>query len=262
VALDDIGTGHSNLDRIALLKPDILKIDDSLIRGIESDFYKQEVFKALSSLSQRIGAMVLAEGVESASEAMICLELGAEYVQGFHLARPSAPDDASMQSAELNARAMAAEFRDAMVGNLRHRRRQHQCFAFVFNRALACVSGERVEDMSAALAEAITQSAGIEQLFVLDAQGLQVAGVAGGKAPAQPSPLFHPHDLGTDHSMKDYYYLTYDSSIKRYTTEPHISLATGRLCVTLAGWFRAAGSNSEYMLGMDVRPDIQWKGED
>jgi len=41
MALDDVGAGHSNLDRIPLLKPDVIKIDRSLITGVESDFYKQ-----------------------------------------------------------------------------------------------------------------------------------------------------------------------------------------------------------------------------
>src|SRR5581483_2074621 len=57
IALDDVGAGHSNLNRIPLLKPDILKIDRYLIQNIHAEFYKQEVFKSLANLSRKIGAL-------------------------------------------------------------------------------------------------------------------------------------------------------------------------------------------------------------
>ena len=45
IALDDVGAGHSNLNRIPLIKPDILKIDRFLVQNIQDDFYKQEVLE-------------------------------------------------------------------------------------------------------------------------------------------------------------------------------------------------------------------------
>ena len=59
-ALDDLGSGFSNLARIGPLKPEILKLDRSLVAGIESDFHKQEVFRALVGLGRRVGSLVLA----------------------------------------------------------------------------------------------------------------------------------------------------------------------------------------------------------
>ena len=49
VVMDDVGAGHSNLDRIPLFRPDVIKIDRSLVTGVEADFYKQETFKSLVS---------------------------------------------------------------------------------------------------------------------------------------------------------------------------------------------------------------------
>ena len=90
VVLDDVGAGHSNLDRIPLIRPDIIKIDRSLITGVDADFYKQETFKSLVSLSRRIGALVVAEGIETEREAVAALELGADLLQGYFLGRPQA----------------------------------------------------------------------------------------------------------------------------------------------------------------------------
>src|SRR5580658_1622297 len=64
IALDDLGTGFSNLSRISLLRPDILKLDRLLVMQIEDDFHKQEVFRSVVNLGRRVGALILAEGVE------------------------------------------------------------------------------------------------------------------------------------------------------------------------------------------------------
>ena len=57
IALDDVGAGYSNLNRIPMAKPDVIKIDMSLIRNINHDYYKQEVFKSLRTLSKKIGGI-------------------------------------------------------------------------------------------------------------------------------------------------------------------------------------------------------------
>jgi len=53
VVLDDVGAGHSNLDRITYVKPDILKVDRSLIQDIHKDYYKQGILKFLVNLSEK-----------------------------------------------------------------------------------------------------------------------------------------------------------------------------------------------------------------
>ena len=88
LVLDDVGAGHSNLDRIPIIRPDVLKIDRSLIRQLDSDYHKQETVKSLAHLARRIGALVVAEGVETEAETLTAMELGADLLQGFYLARP------------------------------------------------------------------------------------------------------------------------------------------------------------------------------
>jgi len=87
VALDDVGKGHSNLDRIPVIQPDIIKIDRSLVTCIQDDYYRQEIFKSLVKLSHKIGAFALAEGVESEDEVLCTLELGANLLQGYYFFR-------------------------------------------------------------------------------------------------------------------------------------------------------------------------------
>ncbi len=70
IALDDFGKGHSNLDRITLIKPDILKLDRSLIQDIHQHYHKQQMVKSLINLSHKFGALVIAEGIECIEESI------------------------------------------------------------------------------------------------------------------------------------------------------------------------------------------------
>jgi EAL domain-containing protein (putative c-di-GMP-specific phosphodiesterase class I) len=91
VAIDDAGTGYSNLEAIMKLEPTYLKIDMSLVRGIEASVVKQELIKALSGMARSIKAQVIAEGIETPAEYQTLLDLGVEFGQGYLFARPGAP---------------------------------------------------------------------------------------------------------------------------------------------------------------------------
>ena len=82
IALDDFGIGYSNMDRIAILKPHIVKLDSSLIKDIASCQHKQEIFKSITGLSRRIGAVVIAKSIDSKEEAIKSLEMRADFLQG------------------------------------------------------------------------------------------------------------------------------------------------------------------------------------
>jgi len=88
VALDDVGTGHSNLERIARIKPDIIKIDRCLIHDLDQERYRYIVVRSLRNLAQSIGALVLAEGLETEGEALAALDLDINLHQGYYYAKP------------------------------------------------------------------------------------------------------------------------------------------------------------------------------
>ncbi|MFB3739659.1 MAG: EAL domain-containing protein [Candidatus Velamenicoccus archaeovorus] len=96
VAVDDAGAGFSSLTRILRLRPDFLKLDVALIRGIDADPARQGLASALSSFASGIGAAIVAEGIETDTELEILRELGVPFGQGFLLGRP-APLDALIQ---------------------------------------------------------------------------------------------------------------------------------------------------------------------
>ncbi len=89
LALDDVGTGYATLGTLETVRPDYLKMDASLVRGIHENLIKQELLSSLMQIGRRMGAEVIAEGIESADETATLRALGARYGQGFHFARPA-----------------------------------------------------------------------------------------------------------------------------------------------------------------------------
>ena len=89
VALDDVGSGTASMQMIMELKPDIIKIDRSIISNIHTELSKQSIFSSIVKLGKDLDIKVLAEGIETKEEAEYCKSTGIDMVQGFHYARPS-----------------------------------------------------------------------------------------------------------------------------------------------------------------------------
>ena len=88
-AVDDAGSGYAGLGSIANLEPDFIKLDISLITGIDTNFIKQNLVETMVKFANDHGAMVIAEGVERAEEFMTVRNIGVHLVQGFFLHKPS-----------------------------------------------------------------------------------------------------------------------------------------------------------------------------
>ena len=94
IAVDDIGTGFGSREILEELRPNYLKLDGSLVRKIDQNLIKQELLHSLVRIANRIGASVIAEGVETEHEALALAAAGAHYGQGYLFARPSScPDE-------------------------------------------------------------------------------------------------------------------------------------------------------------------------
>ena len=91
IAVDDMGAGYAGLTSFALLEPEYVKLDMSLIRGVDTSLTKQKVIRSMTSLSKDMGMSVVAEGVETIAEADTLSGLGCDYLQGFLYAKPSRP---------------------------------------------------------------------------------------------------------------------------------------------------------------------------
>jgi EAL domain-containing protein (putative c-di-GMP-specific phosphodiesterase class I) len=87
-ALDDMGTGTTNLRLLTDLEPDYIKMDITLTRGIAHSAQKQALARYLLELGERCGAELIAEGIEGPDDCDTLRSLGFMLGQGFYLGRP------------------------------------------------------------------------------------------------------------------------------------------------------------------------------
>jgi EAL domain-containing protein (putative c-di-GMP-specific phosphodiesterase class I) len=88
LAVDDAGAGYSSLRHIVDLAPDVIKVDRSLVQGIDVDPARRSLFVALVTFAGDLGAVLVAEGVENADEARQLSTWGVRLAQGWHYGRP------------------------------------------------------------------------------------------------------------------------------------------------------------------------------
>lgn len=88
LAVDDAGAGHSGLQQILKMRPDLIKLDRSLIEGISEDPGRRALAAALTMFARETGSRLIAEGVETEDELAMLRALGMDKVQGYLLGRP------------------------------------------------------------------------------------------------------------------------------------------------------------------------------
>jgi EAL domain-containing protein (putative c-di-GMP-specific phosphodiesterase class I) len=93
LAIDDVGAGFSSLRHIVLTRPDVLKIDRTLVDGISNDPILNTLVQSLVDFSHGMDAKVVAEGIETGADAAVLLTLGVDYGQGWYFGRPGSVDD-------------------------------------------------------------------------------------------------------------------------------------------------------------------------
>ncbi len=91
VALDDLGAGYSSLNLLHQLRPDFVKLDMELVRNVHQDPYKGLITRKILEIAQHLDIKTVAEGVEYAEELAWLREHGADFVQGYLIAKPTTP---------------------------------------------------------------------------------------------------------------------------------------------------------------------------
>ena len=255
IALDDVGAGHSNLNRIPLIKPDILKIDRFLIQDIQLDFYKQEVLKSLLSMARHLGTLIIAEGVETEEEIMMLLDMGVDMVQGFYFAKPRRNDQLQCSLVLEKVERLGVLFKQKLIkkidGNRFH---MNQYYSMILEMQIELEKSVPV-DFDGQLTKMIAAFPQAEGLYILGEDGIQeTETVFNPLYQSVRNPvMFRPTSAGADHTMKDYYYFLMETDLGKgsFVTKPYLSMASGNVCVTLAALFKDAGQR-KHILCIDI----------
>jgi EAL domain-containing protein (putative c-di-GMP-specific phosphodiesterase class I) len=92
LAIDDVGAGFSSLRHIVVTAPDVIKLDRSIVSGLDTDPVLATLVRSLTEFARSCSARVVAEGVETAGEAAALRALGVDLGQGWHFGRPGPPE--------------------------------------------------------------------------------------------------------------------------------------------------------------------------
>lgn len=88
IALDDFGTGYSSLSYLKKMNVDFIKVDKSFIRDLAADRNDFALVEAIIVMAHKLGIKVIAEGVETAEQRDILIQIGCDFVQGYYYAKP------------------------------------------------------------------------------------------------------------------------------------------------------------------------------
>ncbi|NLI92709.1 MAG: EAL domain-containing protein [Peptococcaceae bacterium] len=255
IALDDVGSGFSNLDRIPLTKPDIIKIDRGLLQDLDKQYYKQEVFKSLVGLSKNIGALVVAEGIETVEEAFISLELGADLLQGYYFSRPveAAPRQIYRHEDKINL--VASRFSTYVNTKNKNERLKLAKYDIMIQDVRAFLMNVSRSELDGKMKEILNKLVSVDCMYVLDSSGFQISETAcRPNLKTHRSSIFQPAQKGENHSLKSYYYSLVNFGLAKYVTSPYISMATGKLCITISATCHDC-DNENIIFCMDFDPD-------
>jgi EAL domain-containing protein (putative c-di-GMP-specific phosphodiesterase class I) len=88
IAVDDLGAGYAGLTSFAQLEPEVVKLDMSLVRGINAQPTKKTLVRTMITMCRELGMQVVAEGIETPEERDAIVEAGCDLLQGYLFARP------------------------------------------------------------------------------------------------------------------------------------------------------------------------------
>lgn len=230
IALDDFGIGQSSFDRLAVVRPDIIKIDRSLIADIEDNYIHQEIVQAICKMSANIGALALAEGVETLEEAVYSKHLGATLVQGFWFAKPSidpTDNDFNLKIDQIKSRC------HHMMMNLHQQhenlRVEAESLCQEFHSAILHIS--ELSEWTHHIGALVGNYPDMEALYLINGDAKQVGQTL---MRCNTRAFYEPTEEGSDHSLRDYYTRTKESLNGFHLTSNYVSLASGNICCTYA----------------------------
>lgn len=233
IALDNVSAGEEAVNRIMLVNPDIIKIDRFIVSSIETNTYNQEVFKSIINTAKQIGAMTIAEGVETVDEVITCMLMGVDYFQGYYFSRPEQfnflfTNEARLKLEDAAHRLNLSIKKNPTVVNVKIESYKRAVFDLVNT-----LKGTPSDEYEAVLKKYVYEHKEIECAFLIDEKGFQITETI--MTPdTEIMPGFKPELKGVNHDIKNYFYAVKEQIEDPFISGWYISAATGKNCKTIS----------------------------
>lgn len=240
IALDDFGAGSSNFDRVWKIRPQIVKLDRSLIVQAANNKRISRLLPQMISLLHEAGAMVLVEGIETAEEAYIALDADADFAQGYYFGRPR-----PVLASQNEAKAVISQVWSAFEENWKNERQQSRNKLAPYMNAIGYASvllssGRAIPESCASFLEL----AGANFCYLLDQNGRQIgfnlwSSASCPGADPRLAPLRNTN--GARWTRRPYFRRAIENFGKVQVTRPYFSSSSANLCVTVSISFKIDG---------------------
>ena len=233
IALDDFGAGHSNIDRVWQLQPDIVKLDRRVIEQAARSAHVARLLPKLISLLHEAGALVLVEGVETLREALLVMECDADFAQGFFFARPA---PGGVDKAE--SRTVIDNLWQSYLTYAEEKNNEQAILLAAYATALQSTADRSIEGAdSPSTCKDLLLLDGAVRCFILNAQGEQLGGDVSANGPGASSPglslgLIDPR--GACWERRPYFKNAVEHPGVVQITKPYLSINGAHFCVTLS----------------------------
>lgn len=240
VALDNVGGGNSNLQRVTSINPDLVKIDRALVSEIDRSPYRQEIFKSIVNLSKGIGASVVAQGTSNLEESVTALMLGADFLQGFYFSGPTTYERLKTLELAKPVKETAAGFKRYFEVNLQSQMEYRLSYIHKAQELIAKAQAVGAGDegaWDALIVGFLAENSQVECVYLIDYCGVQLTQTYLSPYLKVGLGLFTPGVVGDMHQIKHYYYAVREGLEDPFLSDWYVSGATGHPCRTLSASF-------------------------
>lgn len=246
IAIDDFGTGESQFDRLSIVKPDIVKIDKSLLRDIDSNDINAEILKSIANMCKNIGAISLCEGVEYESEILKSLNFGIDIFQGYFFAHPSnvKPNHKSISNKIIT---VGLEHKNNLESIIKSKNELLQEACDISQKIISIMTSDK-DNQKKSILNIIKQEQQVEALYFISSHDAKQIGET--ILLASQRGFYEPSVHGENHSLQDYYYICKNSKDGKYISQKYISTASGNICRTFSKRF--LHDSNELILCIDL----------
>lgn len=245
IALDNVSSGFDVQNRIMLINPDIIKIDHAIVSNIDTNLYNQEVFKSLINTAKQIGAMTVAEGVETVDEVLTCMLMGVDYFQGFYFSKPEQFNYLYSNEARLRLEDAALKLNLSMKNNPTVVNVKIETYKRIIYDLINRLTGIDPQKYNAELTNYINEHNEIECAFLINSKGFQITDTVM-SSDTEILAGYRPAIIGVNHDIKNYFYAIKEQIEDPFISGWYISGATGKSCKTISSHFY--NSNNEMIV--------------
>lgn len=244
ISIDDIGSDYSNLDKMILVNPDIIKINSSLINKLENEIYKEYLMHFIHAISNKLGIVIVAKGIETRVDLIDSIKSGANFIQGYYIAKPVKIEELDIQK-NIMEMSQLVDFENEFDDGYLEQNRIIMGKLLRFSKELQLeIDISKLENIEYINNKIFSKYMYIENIWVLDEKGIQISESIANSLNYQlrNASIFQIYKKGSDFSKKELFQQLKDTFLDAWLTKPFISMLTNNVCVSVSVLSKIDGS--------------------